>query len=287
MKVFEGTDKEYYMDENLNNNLVLAKNVIKKDFDMISFCDGDEGSGKSTIVLQMAYFCDPTLDLSRVCFNADEFKAVVLKAKKFQAVIYDEAYTGLSARATMSRVNRALIEMLAEIRQRNLFIFVVAPTFMDADRYIALWRTRFLVHCYTSDNFDRGFFVFYNKDKKKYLYLHGKKLYQYQGHKYDFAGKFTKFMPIDEVAYREKKSKALRNRSSIGNLDDTKEKFDWLINRLIPMDLPVKLKAQIAGCSENCFFVHKRKLLASQKEVNDSELAIENDDLEVPVAITG
>jgi hypothetical protein len=49
MKVFEGTDKEYYMDGYLANNLLRAKEVIKKDWDMIFCVDGPEGSGMSCI----------------------------------------------------------------------------------------------------------------------------------------------------------------------------------------------------------------------------------------------
>jgi len=158
------TDKDYYIDGYLNSNLKLAKTTIHKDWDMIFCVDGPEGSGKSVLTMQMAYACDPSFNNSRVCFTPSEFRKAILTANKYQAVVYDEAYTGLSSRATMSLINRTLISMLAEIRQRNLFVFIVMPTFFDLDKYVALWRSRALIHVYIGKNFQRGFFSFYNMD---------------------------------------------------------------------------------------------------------------------------
>src|SRR3990167_8074395 len=156
-----------YIDGYLKQNLDTAKEVIRKDWDMVFCYDGAEGSGKSRKAIQDAYYCDPTLTMDRIVFTPYLFRKVVINSKPFQAVVYDEAYTGLSSRATMSLINRTLISMLAEIRQKNLFVFVVMPTFFDLDKYVALWRSRYLIHIYTQGQFERGYFTFYNVDKKK------------------------------------------------------------------------------------------------------------------------
>lgn len=197
--------EQKYMDGYLVANLDTAKRIIKKDWDMIFAVDGYEGSGKSVMTMQMAKYVDPELNLDRIVFTPKDFQKAVLEAEKYQAVVYDEAYTGLSSRAAMTMVNRILVRMLAEIRQKNLFIFIVMPTFFDLDKYVALWRSRALIHVYTGDDFERGFFAFYNIDSKKLLYIIGKKFYSYKEVKPDFYGRFTNYYVVDEDLYRKKK----------------------------------------------------------------------------------
>jgi len=198
-------EKTNYMDGYLKTNLDTAKRIIRKDWDMIAAVDGYEGSGKSVFTMQVACYVDTTMTLDRIVFTPKDFQKAVLGANKYQAVIYDEAYTGLSSRAAMSMVNRILVKMLAEIRQKNLFIFIVMPSFFDLDKYVALWRSRILFHVYTADDFERGYFAFYDIDKKKDLYIIGKKFYSYKGVKPNFYGRFTNHYPIDEAEYRKKK----------------------------------------------------------------------------------
>lgn len=216
------TEQKYYMDGYLKLAYDKAKKVILNDWDFVFLIDGMEGGGKSVLAQQGATYCDPTFNADRIAFTPEEFKTAVLSAKKYQAVIYDEAYTGLSSRGTMSDINKILVQMLAEIRQKNLFVFIVMPTFFDLDKYVALWRSRALLHVYTDKGFGRGYFEFYNKDRKKSLYINGKKFYSYTKPRPNFRGRFTNTYTVDEEAYRTKKLKAL------GNHKDHKKKQDDL-----------------------------------------------------------
>lgn len=212
VKIFVGTDHEYYMDGYLKAAFDIAKKKIKDDWDFVFVYDGMEGAGKSVKAMQDAYYCDPTLDFTRYAFSASQFRRAIGSAEKFQAVVYDEAHSGLNSRAAMTMINRSLVSMLTEIRQKNLFVFVLLPTFFDLDKYVALWRSRALIHVYTSDDFDRGFFAFWNIDRKKNLYLLGKKLYSYTGVKPNFVGRFTNHYCLDETQYRALKAEALKKR---------------------------------------------------------------------------
>jgi hypothetical protein len=109
----------------------------------------------------------------------------------------------------MSDINKTLVSMLAEIRQKNLFVFIVMPTFFDLDKYAAIWRSRGLIHVYTDKGYGRGYFSYYNKDRKKNLYIIGKKFYDYKRPRPNFRGRFTNYYTVDEVEYRQKKLKAL------------------------------------------------------------------------------
>jgi ABC-type antimicrobial peptide transport system ATPase subunit len=80
-----------------------------------------KNSGKSTLGLQLCKYVDPTFNLSRVVFTPEEFREVVYKAKSNQAIMFDEAFTGFSSRASLSGVNKTLISLMMQIRQMNFF----------------------------------------------------------------------------------------------------------------------------------------------------------------------
>jgi|ETNvirnome_2_300_1030623.scaffolds.fasta_scaffold00142_36 hypothetical protein len=200
----------YYMDGYIKANLDLAKKAIRKDWDMIFIVDGLERGGKSVFTQQCAYYCDNSFNVDRVCFTPREFEEAVLKAKPYQAVVFDEAFVGLSARRATSKVNHSLVKMLSEIGQKNLFIFIVLPCFFELDKYPAIWRSRALFHVYTGDNFQRGNVSMYDYERKKNLYVYGKKFLSYTKSKPNFIGSFTNFYVLNEKKYRRKKLNSLK-----------------------------------------------------------------------------
>lgn len=245
------------MDGYLKQNLDTAKRVIKKDWDMVFVYDGYEGSGKSVKAMQDAYYCDPTFDLSRFAFSAEQFKQKIDNASQYHAIVYDEAYSGLSSRQAMTKINTGLVKKLATIRQKNLFIFVVMPTFFDLDKYVALWRSRALIHVYSKEEFARGYFAFFNIERKKKLYVGGKKYYNYGATKANFHGKFINYYPVDEKKYRYLKAKAEEDLS-----DEEEEKIfearakKWLFNKLVDTSLPIKNthKHKLLEISEQTYY---------------------------------
>lgn len=253
------------MDGYLYQNLNSAKDVIRKDWDMIFVVDGPEGCGKSVFTQQCAKFVYPDFNINNVVFTPSELRKRIMEAKPYEAIVYDEAYTGMSSRATMSLINRTLISMLAEIRQRNLFIFVVMPCFFDLDKYVALWRSRALIHVYTGQNFQRGFFAFYNVDRKKDLYIKGKKYYSYSQPKPNFIGRFTNHYTVNEKEYRKKKKNSLIDREKKKEEQSKYQEIqDAMFERLAEMDenIPHKLKMKILAMPESTYF---RKLKQYQE----------------------
>jgi hypothetical protein len=223
--------EQLYMDGYLRKVYAKAKKIIKQDWDCVFLVDGTEGGGKSVLAQQGAYEVDPSFHISRIAFTPEEFKTAILNANKYQAVIYDEAYTGLSSRGTMSDINKTLVSMLAEIRQKNLFVFIVMPTFFDLDKYAAIWRSRGLLHVYTDKGYGRGYFSYYNKDRKKNLYILGKKFYDYKKPRPNFRGRFTSYYTVDETEYRARKLKALGNHKERGTLKE-EERLPYVLKVL-------------------------------------------------------
>jgi energy-coupling factor transporter ATP-binding protein EcfA2 len=211
-----GKTVSYYIEDKLKEK--LDKRIIpalkQQDKDRIILLDGDEGAGKSTLAVQIGKYVDPSLNLNRIVFTPEEFRDAVFKANKGQCIIYDEAFTGLSSRASLSGINRALISLMMQMRQKNLFVIIVLPTFFLLDKYAALFRSIILIHVYEVKN-KRGYFKVYNKRKKKLLYMLGKATYSYYFKKVHtrfmgrFYGKFALGENMEEK-YRKRKEDVLQ-----------------------------------------------------------------------------
>lgn len=207
----EWIEKEIYLDDYLKSNLDLGISQLKKDWDQVWFIDGKEGDGKSVLAMTLAYYVNPeesrhTL-LDRIIVNIDEADKVLLSSQPFEAVVIDESFGGMSASGSMSKINRLLQRRFTEIRAKNLFVFILAPSFMDIQRYFAIWRSKALIHVYTKDE-SRGYAAFFNANTKKKLYILGKKqFYEYGVVPANFLFRFTKETEVvDYAAYKKKKS---------------------------------------------------------------------------------
>lgn len=221
MTVIEYPEQQvhFYMDGWLHDSLERSKKNLKRDDDRVILIDGAERAGKSVLAMQIAKKVDPTFNLSRVCFNADEFVSAVSDAEKYHAVIFDEAFRGLSSRSSLSQLNRVVISKMMEMGQKNLFIIIVLPTFFMLDKYVAIFRSSSLFHVYKKGS-DRGFWLFFDDKSKKRLYLNGKKDLIYSGKWIPMAnrsGRFYEQYVIDENGYREKKRKALEDSDREGS----------------------------------------------------------------------
>ncbi len=219
-----GYESTYSMSIRLKRNLddKIIPSLHSKDKDYVIVVDGKEGSGKSTFAFQMGKYVDNGLNLSKVVFGPEEFREAILKAKKGECIIYDEAFTGFSSRSSLSPVNKVLVSLSMQMRQKNLFIIIVLPTIFLLDKYMALFRANSLIHVHEAKGRNgkpsrRGYFRLYNFEKKKKLILGGAKTmsYRVKGLHTRFKGRFYgKFALGDEEMdkkYRKQKEEALAN----------------------------------------------------------------------------
>lgn len=227
---------EYFLDTKLIPYLNdVKKNIDKKDRDYVVLVDGYEGSGKSTFAIQMGRYLDNTLNLNKICMTADEFKQAIINAKKGDCIIYDEAVTGLSSGESITRIGRLLKSMMMQMRQKNLFVIIVIPSFFELNRYAVLGRAKGLFHIYERNGL-RGYFVGYNKSDMKKVYLNGRKHYSYCWRSF-FNGRFYGKYAVDEEQYKKKKEEALFNTDSdeggIGYLEKRWIKARDLLTRML------------------------------------------------------
>ena len=103
-------DSFFWMDGILKANLDSAKTLIKEDWDFLYVIDGEVGCGKSVFAQQMAYYVsDGKFKLEQVCFSAGQFREAVLNAEKYEAIVFDEAFRGLSGRSSLSQTNKHIV----------------------------------------------------------------------------------------------------------------------------------------------------------------------------------
>jgi ABC-type antimicrobial peptide transport system ATPase subunit len=116
------------------------REVLTKDQDKVIGIDGREGSGKSVLAQQLAVELDPNFNIDKIAFNADKFMRMIKDParKKGDCIILDEAFLSANSRSAMSTINKSMVGLATEMRQLNLFVIVVLPSFFDLDKYFAL-----------------------------------------------------------------------------------------------------------------------------------------------------
>jgi len=194
-----------YIDGYLHKNLELYQKMVKGNRDFVILASGKEGDGKSVLMAGILKRLDPTFNLDRCFLNGEDFlKALVDAREPFKAYMFDEGQE-FTSRAAMSRFNKALVQVLSKIRAKQLYIGICIPAFHELDKYAAVHRSHCLLQVYTKKG-RRGFFNFWNWEKKKKLYWQGKQNYDYNCVPANFNGKFTyNSFPFDQKEYDQKK----------------------------------------------------------------------------------
>jgi len=221
----------FYMDDVLKEQLdILIKNIIRDwDFTLIISGGGEVRLGKSVLAMQIAcYLAYQMWEVHKIKipFGLNNFvfdgKKLIEKGnelgtkKPYSSLLFDEAGADLTARKMMHTSTGNVLDYFRECGQYNLFNILVIPDYFDLPKSIAITRSIFLIDVYyISDkegNFLRGFFNFYSRRQKKYLYLKGKKELNYMAAKYNFHGGFYNVYTVDEKKYRTAKQEALKKR---------------------------------------------------------------------------
>jgi hypothetical protein len=199
---------EIYMDGYLYDNVRIMQNLVVHDWDNIGFYCGYEGDGKTVMCFQNALALDADFNLDNVVFLPEQFSEAVDKAPKGSSIVWDEADE--LASGWYSSVVLAIKQKLKRIRSHNLHIMLNTPSFFDINKYFAISRSRYLVHVYSMGT-ERGFFRFFNMERKQELYLKGRREWNWNAAKPAFKGRFMKLpagFPINWEEYQAKKDAA-------------------------------------------------------------------------------
>ena len=272
MKVTIKNGSNYYIDKTLKEVWDKIRNgqLQKIDEDRVYVVDGKERTGKSVFAIQQAAYLDENFDVNNIVFTPDEFIAAIKNAKKGQAIVYDEAFFGLSSRSAIGKVNKQIVRCLMEVGQKNLIIFLVMPSFFELDKYAAIHRAEVLFHVHRDGQGKRGIVRVYNKGLLQKLYAIGKKHHSYDFPKSFFSLRFFNQYPISEEKYREKKSNSLWEEKKTPAEDaneQTRNFLRWFLNK---SHSQAKI-GEVSGVSQENIWksVHKiTKILGAPKKIN-------------------
>jgi|TARA_R100000093_G_scaffold41_2_gene114 hypothetical protein len=209
------TNHCFSMNEMLKNNIDFLIKAVSKGWDGILLFDGVEGSGKTTLASEVssyeAYQSKRKFDLSHVVFTAEQFNEAVNNSPPGSAILWDEAVFGALGVEWASIVNRTITKLMVTIRKKRLFINIVIPWIYMLQPYLAVGRTRALIHVMTPDGISRGYFRFYDYTGKQQLYFRNKKFFTYYGVKEAFKGTFPQADNIfyNDKEYQKKKDEAI------------------------------------------------------------------------------
>jgi len=209
-----------YFDQYLYETLSDSNKAVKKGWDIISLLVGYEGDGKTTLGVQMALYWDHNFNIDNIVFNAQQFEEVVDNCPKESSVLWDEA-DDLSSNWS-SEMIVAMKKKMKRIRRKRLKIILCTPTFHDLNKYFAITRTRFLVHVYAK-GLQRGYFRAFGRDRKKKLYIYGKKEMDLGATNSDFNGKFTDIPDGFPVDMSEDGEYDIKKEDSTKNLIESKD----------------------------------------------------------------
>ena len=274
MVQIESGGKTFYMDGYLKELLDSFKYAVnEKNTSVVIIVDGRSGMGKTTLGNQIAKYCDPSYNLSQIYFEPEVFLEGLANAKPQTCHVFDEAML-ISNRSVMSQINRMIIQAMAMIRSKRIFVIFNVNSLFDLDRNLVLSRADLLLHVYGNNLLDRGNFAAFFKskggeDRLKLLFFLGKKYYSYNRPKANFYGRFYMPFILDEKKYEEIKQEGINNflRSDMKPLGKGDLFVYYLIKYLREEDgLTMKKIAQIGQVAESSVYnrVKRGNILANK-----------------------
>ncbi len=157
-----------------------ARQIYAANIDWVHCCEGPEGSGKTTLALQICKHVDPSFDASRVGFNFAQINEVIDSLAgntKGKAILLDEGAESLFSRDAMKKDNRDFLKLFMRFRKLNLFVVLCIPSFLTLDRLLRSNRVKSLTSCEFDfdehNNLKQGHFSAYSYEKVKQIAQYG------------------------------------------------------------------------------------------------------------------
>ncbi|GIW67809.1 MAG: hypothetical protein KatS3mg096_704 [Candidatus Parcubacteria bacterium] len=197
---FDGKTERYIDDALFENLKVMAKKIVNDmTFLGIVFSSTLEvRTGKSTFASQIGE-CYTSLmkelhgielpwGINNLVFRPVDLIYRSLEMPQYSCIICDEWENP----KYWTELYDSLSQFFQKHGIKNQFVLILTPNFFKLPDTIAINRSVFAVDIRFGDDFERGFFKFYGFQKKKMLYLLGKKKQDYNAVKEDFRGRFVK-----------------------------------------------------------------------------------------------
>ncbi|MEM4230619.1 MAG: hypothetical protein QXF25_01980 [Candidatus Pacearchaeota archaeon] len=252
---YQSSDGLYMQEELAENIKILARNIVNdlQFFGIICSSTYEVRTGKSTLAQQIGKYYSYEVEkiikreipfsCNNIVFKTEDLIKRALTLPKYSALILDE--NDEVDESYYSYISKALRFFLRKSGQLNLFIIMIAPNFFQLKPSFAISRSNFLIDVYFDGEFERGFFKFFNFERKKLLYLQGKKFYDYNCVTPNFKGRFTGNYMVDKEEYLRLKLEDLKNIETPQQLkfNDVRKQLIYNFYKNIP-DIDIELLAK-------------------------------------------
>lgn len=216
-------DDGRYIDGYLLENIkALARNIVN-DMTFLGVVYSstlEVGTGKSVFAQHFAeayldqvkqiHGIDNSLTIDNVVFRPKDLIERSFKIPKYSVIILDEWEDA----HYWSELAVSLRDFFRKCRQLNLLMLIIIPNFFQLPSSYAINRSVFAVDVKFEGEFQRGFFSFYNYERKKELYVKGKKFMNYHCVDANFSGRFLDGYPVGREVYLDAKYKAFADREN-------------------------------------------------------------------------
>ncbi len=190
----------YYLDRTLALNLDTYARKINDDMHFLILITGNDGvgNGKSTLSTHVASYLTwkinqlhgttNTFTSENEFFNAKDLIGGSPKLPRMSVVSLDEG-DDLTTHG-MKQLAVRLKRYFRKCRQLNQIVILILPSFFELPKFFASSRSHCLINVKFKREFERGYFDYYSPRAKKYLYLRGKKDWDYSAYPSSFSGVF-------------------------------------------------------------------------------------------------
>lgn len=138
--------KEWFMNNEsrgwLFDRMLIARcwkihcDLVNKNKDHFCLITGQEGSGKSTLGVQMGSWISPTFCTEDICFTAQEYISRLKVVKPGSCLLIDEGGVLLFSREAMTTRSIEMNKIFMLQRQKNISILLCCPSYFNIDSYI-------------------------------------------------------------------------------------------------------------------------------------------------------
>jgi len=298
VKIRLDNGKEIYLDGFLVNALDTLIYNAKNDWDFVIVITGDRmvRTGKSVLGMSICAYLAKRLNtpytIGNVFFDSQDMINSAQEMPKHSIIHYDEGREGLAASKSSQQLQKDLLDYFAECGQLNHIFVIVLPDFFELKEQMAVARSECLINVYRKTRhlekdiyndgikrpviqFDRGYFEFFNRGKKQLLYDKAKSTRRknYGLVKANFLGRFTNNYPIDEEAYRKKKSESLarfEDKKKIINelkVTNLKKNIVWKCHEEGKSTAEIVTELELVKLP-----LSKRRILEIIKEIKDAKI---------------
>jgi len=121
---------------------------LKDAKDLVCCIGGEEGSGKSSLAIQIALTADPLFDLEKNILYAPDFeelKTKILTLPPYSTIIGDEAIRALYKLNWQSKAQKYINILYSLCRQENKLSLLCIPKFNDLNSFFRQHRVKFWI----------------------------------------------------------------------------------------------------------------------------------------------